>query len=150
MASITPASPRNDFTADLGAGLTIGSQNVTVSALGRYVLTGNTGSHLLRLVLASDHSDVANGSVTLNTSGKTANVFAYATLGTPVVLLANTTYYLISRETSGGDTWLDESNYTTSAFIAQTGGQYYNGTSWTNNNSGGQYVGVDLKFTVAG
>ena len=93
----------NNFTGSEGYEFTVGSSPITVTSLGRWVVAGNTGSHVVKLSTSS--GDVAGGSVTINTSGVTAGQYCYANLAKPVTLSANATYYIVSHEVNGGDQW---------------------------------------------
>ena len=50
---------------------------------------------------------LSGGSATVSTAAGSAGSFLYANLTSPVTLNANTTYYIVSQETSGGDQWYD-------------------------------------------
>lgn len=97
------AGVQNNYNGWLGLRFTVGSSPLTVSELGRWVRSGNTGTHTVKLVDAATGLDVAGASVSLVTAGAPAGAFAYAPLAQPVVLPANTSYYLVSQEPSGGD-----------------------------------------------
>jgi len=144
------ATVRNNHGGWLGTRIVVGASLLVVSDLGRWVRTGNTNAHTLKLV-RSDGYDVPGASVSLNTSGATAGQFAYATLVAPVILEAGATYYLVSQETNGGDTWYDLDNtlVPTGAF-ALTGQVWaYNSTAvytvYSATNKG--YIPVNLKYT---
>ncbi|MBL9113933.1 MAG: hypothetical protein JNJ83_02930 [Verrucomicrobiaceae bacterium] len=96
---------RNDVTGWLGLEFTTGSTVITIPQLGRWVVAGNTGTHAVRLVLASDGSTL--GTVNIDTAGAPAGQFKYASLPTAITLAANTSYYLLSQETASGDMWYD-------------------------------------------
>jgi O-glycosyl hydrolase len=97
---------RNDFTGWVGLQFTVGYTPITVTDLGRWIVSGNSGAHTLKLVTASSGADVPGGSVSLNTSGQTAGAYAYATLSGGVTLSANTAYYVVSHrcEASSAET----------------------------------------------
>ena len=97
---------RNNYTGFVGFQFTVGSTPVTVYAVGRIVAPGNTGTHTVKLVNANG-TDVPGGSASVATSGGTAGQYKFANLASGVTLLANTTYYLVSQETAGGDQWYD-------------------------------------------
>ena len=97
---------RNDFSGWVGCSLRTGVNPLVVSHLGRIVTRGNSASHTLKLVRA-DSTDCPGGSAVLNTAGMTSGQFGYAALTNPVVLEANSVYYLLSQETAGGDSWYD-------------------------------------------
>jgi hypothetical protein len=96
---------RNDFSGWLGMKITVGAGPITVTSLGRMFYTGNNSTHSLKVVLASNGADVPGGGTSLNMSGGTAGQFKYALLSSPLTLAANTSYYVVSLETSGGDKW---------------------------------------------
>jgi hypothetical protein len=50
--------------------------------------------------------------------GATPGPFAYSALASTVVLAANTTYYLMSHESAGGDYWYDFDNTLIPAGVA--------------------------------
>lgn len=135
----------NDYTGYVGMKFTTGASTVPVSQLGRWVVNGNSQLHLVKLVNASTGALVAMTAV--NTAGTTPGAFAYGRLSSPVTLAANTAYYLVSQETSGGDQWYDYASTVTSTGLVASinSGVWWNGTSW--NLVGGTnhtYVPVDL------
>ena len=90
VTSVTPSSTlRNDFSGWVGFRFTVGSAPLVITELGRWVLSGNSASHALRIV-GADGVDVPGATTTVNTSGATAGQFLYGALATPVVLAANT------------------------------------------------------------
>lgn len=97
----TLGSAVSNISGWVGHKFTVGATPITVYELGRYVLSGNSNSHQLRIARASDGVEVTQANV--NTSGVAAGTFVYARCA-PVTLQANTTYYLLTQETSGGDT----------------------------------------------
>src|SRR5204863_10117071 len=98
---------RNDFTGFVGMQFTVGASALNVSALGRIFITGNSGTHTVKLVQAATGTDVPGGSVSVSMAGGVAGQFKYIALGSPVTLQANTAYYLVCQETSGADQWYD-------------------------------------------
>lgn len=107
ITSVTSGTVRNDFAGFVGMSFTVGANPLTVSYLARFELPGNSGSHVVKLTNASTGQDVPGGSVTINAAGATPGLFVYGALANPIVLSANTTYYLSSQEAYGGDTWYD-------------------------------------------
>ncbi|HEX3621486.1 MAG TPA: DUF4082 domain-containing protein, partial [Acidimicrobiales bacterium] len=105
VSSFTPTIVRNDFSGWVGMRMTVGSSNLSVSALGRLALGADTGTHTVRLVNAATGAEVASVAVDMN--GAAAGTYVYASLAAPVTLTANTAYYLVSQETAGGDRWYD-------------------------------------------
>jgi immunoglobulin I-set domain protein len=122
MTSFTPSSLRNDFSGWVGARVNVGPADVSVTALGRWVVAGNSGTHALRLVNAAG-ADVATA--TVNTAGAQAGAFTYAALTSPVTLTAGATYYLLTQESAGGDAWYEYNLSTaTTAVAADTGAAF--------------------------
>ncbi len=121
---------RNNFSGWVGFQLTVSNTPLTVTHLGRWVVSGNSGNHAVKLVNA-DGTDVANGSKTVSTAGQPAGQFAYAALASPVTLSANTTYYLVSQEVEGGDQWYDYS----SCYLTTSGAATANWPAWAYNDS---------------
>jgi hypothetical protein len=85
----------------------------------------------VKLVVASTGADVVGGSVLV--SGGSAGQFTYASLATPVTLAANTAYYLVSAETSGGDPWYNDDTSVTATSVASANWPVYGSGSgsWT-------------------
>ena len=98
--------PRSDFTGWVGMTILVGAKPLTVSHLGRIMLTASTAEHQVKLVRPAGTGGVDLGSVTIPISSATEG-FAYATLPTAVVLDANTEYYVVSHEAVGGDEFHD-------------------------------------------
>jgi hypothetical protein len=140
---------RNNLTGFAGMKFTVGSSPVTVTSLGRIYVTGNTGTHTVKIVTASSGADLAGASVSINMStGSPSNGFKYAALAAPITLAANTAYYLVSQETSGGDQWYDFNTVLTTTTKATVNNAVSRpSNSWvaagTANNS---YVPVDFKY----
>ena len=152
MVSSVSLSPtvRNNFTGWVGYKFTVGNSPVLVSQLGRWVRSGNTGNHAVKLVDANGN-DLAGGSATVVTAGATAGAFAYASLANPITLSANTTYILVSQEVSGGDQWYDYNGAltTTGAASIISTAHANNGSTYYAVTAGGSYGygPVNLKYT---
>jgi len=122
---------RNDVSNWVGCRFAVGASAITVKELGRWVVAGNSGTHAIKLVNQATGVDVAGGSVTANTAGAPAGAFVYATLSSPVTLSANTTYYLVSQETAGGDQWYGaDTTVTTTSVGSMNKAARFDGTSW--------------------
>jgi hypothetical protein len=109
VTGVTVGSLRNNWSGWVGFQFVVGDTPLMVTELGRWVVSGNSASHTVKLFYA-DGTAVPNGSVNVSTAGQPAGQFAYAALGTPVILAAGTTYALMSQESSGGDSWYDGPN----------------------------------------
>ncbi|MEO6567317.1 MAG: Calx-beta domain-containing protein, partial [Opitutaceae bacterium] len=96
---------RNDYSGWVGMQIVVGVNPLTVSQLGRIMAPGNTGTHTVKLVRASDGFDVTGGAATVTMGGGTLGQFSYGTLASPVTLSAGATYWLVSQEVDGGDSW---------------------------------------------
>jgi len=96
---------RNDYTGWMGMKILVGASDMLVNQLGRWVVPGNTGTHTVKLVNAATGANVASANVA--TLGAPAGQFKYTPLASPVTLAANTSFYVLSQETAGGDQWYD-------------------------------------------
>ena len=149
VTSQTLGTLHNDFSGFAGMQIVVGSSPVTVTALGRMMAGGNTGTHTVKLVKASDGTDVPGGTVSISMTGGTAGQYRYANLSSPVVLTAGTTYFLVSQETSGGDSWFyDDTIITTTSVAAETAGTWgFGAGQWHLNGGAGQAYGpVDFRY----
>ncbi|MDQ4132697.1 MAG: hypothetical protein M3179_05695, partial [Actinomycetota bacterium] len=61
VSSFTPTNLRRDFDGWVGMRVVIGSQDVQVSSVGRWVVSGNGDPHPVKLVDAATGADVAEG-----------------------------------------------------------------------------------------
>jgi hypothetical protein len=107
---------------------------------------------VVKIVNESTGADIAGGSVSINMSSGTAGQYVYGTLASPVTLAANTSYYVISQEVSGGDQWYNDTD--TQVFPGAFGtipGAVYGfgpGQWWFNGVANRSYVPIDLCTTV--
>ena len=139
---------RNNFTGWVGMTIQTGSNPVVVNALGRIVVSGNSASHLVKIVNGSTGADLQGGSVSVPTVGLVPGNFSYASLASPVTLSANATYYVVSLETNGGDQWYDHDTAVHTTSVASvTAPVYSSGSSWTISGGAGQTYGpVDFEY----
>src|SRR6516225_7279554 len=152
VTSQTLGTLHNDFTGYAGMQVVVGTNPITVTALGRMMVSSNTSTHTVKLVKASDGSDVTGGSVTISMSGGTAGQYRYATLASPVTLSAGATYFVMSQEVSGGDFWYyDDTRITTTSVASETAAAWgYGVGQWHLNGGPGQAYGpVDFKYSSA-
>ncbi|MDR1557057.1 MAG: hypothetical protein LBS88_08520 [Tannerellaceae bacterium] len=84
---------------------TTGNNPVTVVQLGRWIAEGNKFPHTIKLVHAATGEDVEGASVVVNPLDARPGNFRYVNLSAPVVLPAKTSFYLVSSETNGEDSW---------------------------------------------
>jgi hypothetical protein len=139
---------RNNYTGWLGFELTVGGTPINVTALGRVYVAGNSGSHVVKLVKAADGSDVPGASATVYPASGTPGQFTYVNLSSAVTLSANTSYYLVSQEVSGGDYWYDftsSANTSVGSIIAAI----YTNPAWVPVTIPGYtYVPANLQYTT--
>lgn len=151
--TLSTSALRNNFNGWLGMRITTGTSPVVVRELGRWVLSGNTGAHTVKIVNAATSLDVPGASAVVNTSGATAGAFAYAPLAVPVTLAANTAYHVVSQEVSGGDQWYEGNNTLTYAGSVATVDQSVyssNGSTYTTGfSANNSYIPVNFRHSNA-
>lgn len=132
ITAATMGSNRSNFSGNLGFRFTVGAANMTVTDLGRWRFTGNTGTHLVE-IWTNDASAVLVASVSVDMSSGTIGEWKYASIS-PVVLTAGLTYNVVAEEANGGDVWSDdnitgiatESDGTITHSVFESGGGYQN------------------------
>jgi hypothetical protein len=127
---------------------TVGANALSVSALGRIFITGNSGTHTVKLVQATNGTDVPGGSVSVSMVGGVAGQFKYVALGSPVTLQANTAYYLVTQEASGGDQWYDTGGVSSTTAAAVNSSIYsYDSVNWNPYNTvNTSYVPANFQY----
>lgn len=105
---------RNDFTGRIGGQFRNNTGGpITITAIGRWMLTGNNQSHAVTLRGTHEGSMEWTGyntiieSVSINMAGGTPGTFRYVDLTTPAVIPNLHYFFVISAESEGGDTWYD-------------------------------------------
>jgi hypothetical protein len=113
-------------------------------------VAGNSGMHTVKFVAASTGADVAGGSVQVNMTGCSGGQFVYSSLATAITLAANTNYYLVSLEVSGGDYWLDYSpgGITTTNVASVTKAIYFSGGWIAVAGPNTSYVPANFQYTT--
>ncbi len=148
VTSFTPGRVRHDFGGWVGMQITVGPQPITVTALGRAFLAGNSGSHTVKLVRAGDGADVSGGAAEVVMSPGQTGQFKYAALPSPITLEANTRYYLVSREHAWQDMWSDLDTRVVTSPVAACDGAVYFWQSWIKSSGPATaYVPVSFKYT---
>ena len=157
IASVTGfGALRSNFGAPVGCIFLAPATNPLIAtALGRWVVAGNSGTHTIYLC------DLGTGILSLtikattsvNTSGATSGQFLYGAI-TPVQMVASHYYAVLSVEVNTGDQWYDNTGTTctVNATVAQNIGNAYDlntppdfaGFNY-NVNNGAQYVPCDLQ-----
>lgn len=153
VASVTLGTPRNDFGSWVGMRVTVGPEALMVTSLGRMIAPGNSGTHAIKIVRASDGQDLPGAEVVVHTSAATPGEFKYSALPAPVMLAPGAVYYVLSKETSGGDTWYDVNT----SLMSQPAGTidsgaygYHSGAWYAYGTVGRSYVPVDFKYYLPG
>jgi hypothetical protein len=104
-----------------GFRFTVGNTNIKVTDLGRYTITGSTQTHQIYLAGLTGAS-VADANI--NTTGVTSNGFKFVPI-TPRTLLANSTYWLLVQEFTGGDTFYGDNTAVTTTGVASVSNSAY-------------------------
>ena len=145
----TGQSVRNDFSGWVGMKFTVGGNSLLAATLGRICVPGNSGTHTIKFVNAITGIDVSGGSILLSMSGCAAGQFVYGALTNPIALLANTSYYLVSQEATGGDQWYDYGTISPGPDAAVNSSVYFNGTAWIGVGSANtSYVPPNFQYSV--
>jgi hypothetical protein len=150
VTSQTLGTLRNNYSGYVGMQIVVGSTGINMTALGRMMAAGNSGTHTVKLVKVSDGTDVPGGSVSIAMGGGTVGEFQYANLSSPVLLPAGATYYVMSQESAGEDAWYDDDTKVTTAAVATeiSAAWGYGLDQWHPTGFPGQaYVPVDFKYS---
>jgi len=108
---------RNDYDSFVGTQLMpAGSTPLTATYVGRGCVAGNSQSHTVKFVYASNGVDVPGGAASVNMTGCTPGQFAWAALPAPISLMPGVAYYLVTLEYIGGDMWYEKAPVTTESF----------------------------------
>lgn len=127
LQSFTPGSTRSDFSGYVGYSFIVGGTDITVNALGRWKLSGNTGSRTVKITNLSG-TEIASASVDM--AAATVGDWAAATI-TPVTLTAGGSYAIQSLEVSGGNTWYNVSTITVAGIAGTIRARYASNGSAT-------------------
>lgn len=155
ITSATFGTQRNNYNDFVGEAIQVGANPITVTGLGRAFTTGNSQTHVLKIVSVGG-TDVVGGSVSVSMTGTVVNNFVYGTLAAPITLNANSVYYLVTQETTGGDMWYDyaTTHITTTNVAVVTSAVYHNSTGYVlagtvGAGSVGQAYGpVDMQYST--
>lgn len=137
-------SLRNNFPGAVGFRFATDTNGMTVTHLGRWVFSGNSGTHTVRLLNATG----VVASVSINTSGASVG-WNYVSI-TPVALPGSTTYILSTEETSGGDQWGESAAITTTSeagsVFSAFSGLPLDFAFYADASANQSYGGVNLKY----
>lgn len=149
----------SDYTAGtdaLAAGfygmlIQVKSANLKIKELGRLALAGNSQTHILKFVDAATGMDFG-APVAVSMAGAPADDFKYAGIpdSSPIILQANTAYYVLSQESNPGDRFLNHNTtVTTETDATITGAGRSNGASYIMDAAGALSYGlVNFKYQV--
>ncbi len=147
VTSFSGGSTVNAFTGKVGMKFQP-TTPITVTSLGRYVVSGNTLTHVVELWdtgTTGTDCNIIIASVTVDTSGQSANTVVYGNI-TPTALLTSHSYAVMSNEISGQDKYLDDNSTTTVTSDATLlFSLFYSGSCGVN--SAGHTYGVNWKYT---
>jgi hypothetical protein len=146
ITGVSGGTPRNNFTGDAGMWFTTGASAMTVTDLGIWVISGNSGTHTINLYKIPGGC-VLTATASINLSGATAGTWKYFTLASPAALLANTSYALVVSQTSGGDQWLDQDCTVTCTAAGSVTGQSL-GTCSQGGSPNKPYSAPNFKYTI--
>jgi hypothetical protein len=144
---ITPTTTtlRNNFTGELGCRITMGD-TVTLTELGRWRVSGNSGIHTLRVRNASE-TQIA--SVSYDASAGTVGAFNYVALGSPVTLTAGQNYFITSQELNGGDQWYDHAPVTFQQIVTALNNAFSaTGSGFSVGAANRMFIPVDFKYEL--
>lgn len=144
VSSFTPDNTRSDFTGWVGYSFVVGGADVTLNGLGRWKLTGNTGTREVKITNLSGAEIVA---ATVDLDDFAAGEWASASV-TPVTLAAGVTYSIQSLETAGGATWHNVSTFAVDAVAGTIRARYASNGSqtWANVDYIANYMYVPQTF----
>jgi hypothetical protein len=122
---------RSNFGGWVGMKLTIGSNSLTVTSLGRLCIAGNTGVHTVQILNAGSGIAMPGGSVQVAMSGCAPGQFTSVPLSTPITLAAGGSFYLVTQESAGGDKWYDLGSISTTGDATVNNAIYsFDGAKW--------------------
>jgi hypothetical protein len=141
---------RNNFTGFVGMQILVGNTPITITGLGRYVAPGNSGNHVMKIVNAATGLDVTGSAATVATTGVASGTYAFAGVSS-VVLSPNTSYYIVTQEAVGGDTWYDLNTVlTTTGVVPLISAVYGSGSGpYIPISSPGSYGPVNFQYQLA-
>jgi hypothetical protein len=144
------ATIRNNYSGWVGMKFTTSGAPLVVTDLGRLYLSGNTGTHAVKLVRATDGVDVPGTTVNVAMGGGLSGQFTWGTLASPVTLAAHSSYYLASLEVSGGDQWYDSAAVTTTSAVTVNNSVFGGLPLWFTFGAGVvSYVPVNLRYIAS-
>lgn len=142
-------------TGSFGMAIGVGPSALTIKKLGRAHVPGDAQAHIVQIVEATGAA-VPNALVSVNMAGviagEVAGDFRYATLPVqpPIVLNANTTYFVVTQETSAADQFFNHTSTVQTTNVATvTGSVRSDGVTFTVDLPGQVSYGlVDFQYVL--
>lgn len=150
MTAVSGGTPRSDYSEPLGCCFDVGGSPITVTHLGRWIISGNNQIHTVSLGTGTTGFPLSVlGSVSVDTTLGTPGTFLYTALGSPVTLSASTRYVIVSSETAFLDSWLNAFSFTfaTNAAAPLSGSVFTGGGNLVvSAGDGASYIPCSFKF----
>lgn len=139
---------RSDFSGQVGFAVDVNDSSIVVTELGRWVVSGNSQTHVVGIYTSTAGIGAPLGYVTVNTSGATAGQYLYATLASPVTLTGGgNRYHIFTTEVATLDQWYnDDTGVTPTAAPVMVGSSYYFTGFFTNTLGNFAFGPVNFKF----
>jgi hypothetical protein len=140
-------STRSDFTGNLGCQFTVGGSNLSVTHLGRWIVSGNSGDHWVKV---STTAGTLLATITFNATGKPAGDYYWEAI-TPITLNASSSYFIYASELNGGDAWYDQQVISSTAVASIDNAAYDSDLDDLLSNSGDAgkvFVPVNFKYAL--
>lgn len=109
VTNVMTGTARNDFAGCAGVDFTP-SSDITVTSLGRWVISGNSLTHTIYILDYTTPFTLSISGV-VDTSGATPGQYVYVSVS-PTVLTSGHKYSIISSETNGGDQFYNDTDTT--------------------------------------
>ena len=132
----------------IGMKITVGNDPISVTGLGRYYLASNTATRTLGIFDTSG-TQLVTADIDMSAGYVDGLGYKYVTLSSPVVLSANTSYYVASLE-DNTQRWYEYNSVLTPTSDLSINSAVYesNGTWTTQGSSGNCYGPVNLLYSV--
>jgi len=127
----------------IGSEFHVGTSSITVTELGAYKLSGNTGTRVVEIRNLTSCSIIASATVDLSTVS--AGQFASASI-TPVTLSASTTYFLHVEQPGSQDAGNSNSTATTTSAASILAASFVSGSCQTTGGAGAMYAGANFWY----
>ena len=121
---------RNDFAGFAGMQFTVGANPLSVFSVGRACLSGNSQTHIVKLVSASSKTDLPGVTAQVSMLNCTQGQLVYSNLASPITLPRGSTYYLVSQEFKNRDAFYEHAGIAAKPDVSVRGSAYFNGLNW--------------------